>query len=70
MILLAVPGSSQGSPPGRVVQPNEIRSATGTWVLSVDPSERHGHGPASYRMEREGFAPMDAALWAFEARWK
>jgi len=54
LALGAVPPAQQGPTRPLVVQPAEYRSASGLRVLRVDPSERHGWGPASYRMELAG----------------
>lgn len=47
---------------GESVQPYEVRSASGQWRASVDPSSRLGEGPCNVRVERNGELVWQADL--------
>jgi len=56
LITSPVPGISDS------VQPYEVRSASGEWRASVDPSSRRGDGQSNVRVERSGELAWQADL--------
>ncbi len=49
-------GSAMATPAGppRLIQPTSYASASGIWVLEVDPTSKYGEGPGRYRMTKDG----------------
>lgn len=58
---LLAAGSVLAQDPSHLVDPFDVRSSSGRYVLSVEPNEAQGRGAASYALSRDG-----ETLWAKE----
>jgi sugar lactone lactonase YvrE len=58
---LLAAGSVLAQDPSHLVDPFDVRSSSGRYVLRVEPNEAHGRGAASYALSQDG-----EVLWAKE----